>query len=102
MKKVFKPHQYPKELMMLQLHRILYPLKTHKLIWYLMPLKCLQYQKHCIYLHHMYHYYMSAISNLNNQENQMKIQKIIYLGQMIGWTHMDFRTILRYKHSVWL
>ena len=29
-----------------------------------------------------------------------EMQKLIYLGQMIGWTHMDFRTMLRYKNSV--
>ena len=33
-------------------------------------------------------------------ENQTKMQKLIYFGQMIGWTHTDFRTMLRYKDSV--
>ena len=33
-------------------------------------------------------------------ESQMKMQKLIYLGQRIGWTHTDFRTMSRYKDSV--
>ena len=40
---------------------------------------------------------IGPISNPNFLENQMKMQKLIYLGQMIGWTHVDFRTMSRYK-----
>ena len=31
--------------------------------------------------------------------NQTKMLKLIYLGQMIGWTHIDFRTMSKYKDS---
>ena len=38
--------------------------------------------------------------NTNILKNHMKMQNLTYLGQITGWTHMDFRTTLRYKDFV--
>ena len=38
--------------------------------------------------------------SLNMQVNQMKMQKPIYLGQIPGWTFMNFQIKLRYKGFV--
>ena len=38
--------------------------------------------------------------NSNILESQMKTQKLTYLGQMTGLTHMDFWTTLRYKDLI--
>ena len=70
----------------------------------LQHLKPLMHVKHCNHCNNLYcicqQLNWSHFKSWSFLENQTKMQKHIYLGQMIGWTVKDFRIMIKSKDFV--